>query len=85
MKSMASHISIDRQEMKINRLIDFRWVVLNEIKSNTCENLKNVRVMLTFKIADDNGDYVIQNLDATIEEALALKNELSQVVDVLNY
>ena len=39
----------------------------------------NVRVMLSFKIADDNGDYLTQNLDTTIEEALALKKELTSV------
>ena len=83
-KVLETHSALPRQEMKINRLLDFKWVVLNEIKSNTCSNLKNVRVLLTFKVADDNGDYQVQNLDVSIEEALALKNELSHVVDMLN-
>eukprot|EP00344_Euplotes_crassus_P012231 CAMPEP_0197006298 /NCGR_PEP_ID=MMETSP1380-20130617/34133_1 /TAXON_ID=5936 /ORGANISM="Euplotes crassus, Strain CT5" /LENGTH=77 /DNA_ID=CAMNT_0042425829 /DNA_START=339 /DNA_END=568 /DNA_ORIENTATION=- len=77
MKSMEKHAILPRQEMKVNRLLDFKWVVLNEIKSNKKEDLKDVRVLLSFKIADDDGDYVIQNLDTNIEEALAIKNELS--------
>ncbi|CAI2379861.1 unnamed protein product [Moneuplotes crassus] len=84
MKSMEKHAILPRQEMKVNRLLDFKWVVLNEIKSNKKEDLKDVRVLLSFKVADDDGDYVIQNLDTNIEEALAIKNELSQVIDMLN-
>ena len=37
---LEKHMSISRQEMKINRLLDFKWVVLNEIKSNTNPDIK---------------------------------------------
>ena len=84
MKTMNKHLDIARQEMKVNRLIDFKWVVLNEIKSNKKEDLKDVRVLLSFKVADDDGDYLVNNLDVSIEEALAIKNELGQVIDMLN-
>ena len=71
-------------EMKIDRLIDFKWIILNEVSSNNCQNLNEIRVLLIFKISDDNGDIVTRNLEVSLEEALALKNELSSAVDMLN-
>ena len=69
-KTLESHKSIPRQEMKINRLIDFKWVVLHDSQGTSTPQTKNV--LLTFKIADDQGDYVTQCLDVTVEEVIKI-------------
>lgn len=66
LKTLQSHLEIPRQEMKINRLIEFKWVVLNDAKGTSTQNSRNV--MLSFKVADDQGDYVTQCIDVTVEE-----------------
>ena len=81
---LDKHSTIPRQELNINKLIDFRWVVLHEFRTNTCENLKTAKVLMTFKVANEYGDYVNHALETSIEEALALKNELANVIAMLN-
>ena len=51
--------------------------------SDQSENLRGVRVIFEFTVADDSGDIQKRCLETSVEEAMALKEEIAQAVDML--
>lgn len=82
LSAMGEDRSALREVLKGSQLLSFDWTLKNELISGESSNLNELRVILTFVIAGQEGNKETRVLETSVTEALALKEEIGRIVDI---
>ena len=69
LSTVESHKTTPWQELKGNRIVNFKWSV-KESLSTESSNHKSLRIVFVLDIVDNNGEIVKHTIETSVEEAL---------------